>query len=773
MGLSLRIAGLTGALATLGLISYQAAQGSPQQANGQRTVEYKKDVKPVLSKFCLGCHSGKSAAAGIDLSAAKGDADLQKDDVLWERITRALRSNQMPPDSAPQPTQEQRDQLILAIQTIVSGNCQLQDPGKVTIRRLNRTEYTNTIRDLLGVEFKAAADFPNDDVGYGFDNIGDVLTLSPLLLEKYLDAAEKLAETAILIPGSKTVRYEGDKLNNAEGTSVTGEGARNFFTNSKGAVEHTFTVDGSYRIRVNAFGTPAGPEAPKMWVGVDGYGGQTVSVNALASSPTDYELPFEIAAGKRYITIAFTNDFYDPNNPDPTKRDRNLIVNHIEVIGPVGANLALNESTRRIVPALPPAGQELAVARTQLASFASRAFRRPVQGSEVDGLIRVFKVPFENKEPYLKCMQVAVSAILVSPQFLFRAELDPKTKETSRLLNGYEIASRLSYFLWSSMPDDELLRLAAGGKLNEPKAIEAQIERMLKDPKAAALTTTFGDQWLQMGKLAGIRPDPKRFPEFLQSVRNLMIRETHMFFEDIVVNDRSILEFLDSKHTFLNNALAAYYDIPGVDGPQMRRVELSTDRRGGLLGQGSILMLTSNPTRTSPTKRGKWILEQILGTPPPPPPPGAGDLKPKADNGALLTLRQQLEAHRSNPDCASCHSKMDPLGVSLENYSAVGTWRYQDETDADVDPTGVLPDGKVFKGPKELKAILMSKKDQFARSLAEKLMIFGLGRGVTLRDDCAVDEIAAKCRDNGYRFSAMIKAIATSEPFRKRKVGAL
>lgn len=759
--------GIIGATLTLAV---GAALADSRAATLQgREVHFEKDLKPQLSKFCLGCHTGKNAAAGVDLSTAKSDADLQKNDQLWERVVRAVRSSHMPPESAPQPTNEQREQLIATIQTIVSGNCQLQDPGRVTIRRLNRTEYTNTIRDLVGIDFRASADFPSDDVGYGFDNIGDVLTISPLLMEKYLDAAEAIAQEAIVLPGSKTSRYEGDKLSNAEGTNVVGEGARNFFTNANASVQHTFETAGAYRIKVSAYGTLAGNESAKMWVGVEGYGGQTVSVTAVPGQPNTYEFPFDVQAGKRYVTVAFTNDFYDPNNPNPQRRDRNLIVQWVEVIGPIGDQGTLAETTKRIVPNLPAKGFELAVARTQLSAFATKAFRRPVRPEELEGLIRVFKVPLEQKEPYLKCMQVAVAAVLVSPQFLFRAELDPTSKDPTRLLNGYEIASRLSYFLWSSMPDDELMRLAASGSLNEPKALEAQVDRMLKDPKAKALTTTFADQWLQLGKLAGIRPDPKKFSEFSQSIRNLFIREAHLFFEDVVQNDRSILEFLDSKHTFLNNALAAYYGIPGVEGPQMRRVALETDRRGGLLGMGAVLLLTSNPTRTSPTKRGKWILEQILGTPPPPPPPGADQL-PSKPQDEVVTLRQQLELHRSNPDCASCHDKLDPLGFSLENYNAVGSWRFRDETSQDIDASAVLPDGRKFNGPAELKQILVERKDQFTRALAEKMMIFALGRGVTLRDDCAIDDVAKACRTREYRFSALVKAVVTSDAFRKRRM---
>ena len=746
---------------------FTAGSQAPQ---GNRKIEFAKDVKPLTQKFCSGCHSGKEPPAGVDVSKAKGDADLQKDSAHWERIVKALRSNHMPPPAAPQPTREQRELLIASLESILSGNCTLQDPGKVTIRRLNRTEYANTIRDLMGVDYRATADFPSDDVGEGFDNIGDVLTLSPLLMEKYLDAGEKIAEMAIATQTSKTTRYESEKLTNTDGTNITGEGDRSFFTNATSTFNHPVTVAGSYRISILAFGQQAGPEPCKMQLLLDGRPIQG-PIDVPATTPTTYEIPIELGLGTRTIGISFLNDYYMPTATDPKQRDRNLFVRQVEVTGPFGAN-TYPETTTRIIPQQPAKGAELEAAKRYLSAFASRAFRRPVRPEETEALMRVFKVPHESKETFNRSMQVAVSAVLVSPQFLFRAELDPKPNDAkaTRLLNGYEIASRLSYFLWSSMPDDALLKEAAGGKLNEAAAIQAQVDRMIRDPKARSLSNTFAEQWLQLRRLEGIRPDPKRFPNFPNATRNLMIQESKMFFSDILGNDRSILEFLDSKYTFLNAQLAAHYDIGGVSGNQMQRVELPAGTtRGGLLGQGAILMLNSNPTRTSPTKRGKWILEQILGTPPPPPPPGVDELKPKRADGAMLTLRQQMEEHRKNPDCASCHSRMDPMGFSLENYDAIGRWRFKDEQGVAIDPSGLLPDGVKFSGPQELKAILMSEKDVFARNLAEKLSVFALGRGVTLRDDCAVDDIVKACKNDGYKISAMIKAIATSDPFRKRR----
>lgn len=762
--------GLLSATAVLAAAIGFANRPEQEQEPPTRTVSFAKDVRPQMQKWCASCHTGKNPPANVDPLKAKTDEDVQRDEVTWERIARAIRSGHMPPEGSPQPTQEQRAFLVSAIESILSGNCTLRDPGRVTIRRMNKAEYVNTIRDLMGVNFRGAEGFPSDDVGYGFDNIGDVLTLSPLHLEKYLDAAESIVADAIALPGAQTARMEASFFPAAQGTNPTNEGDRSFFTNAQVNFDHEFKLAGSYRVRVHAFGQQAGPEPCRMRIAV-GREGQEFTVSATGDKPADYEYPFEVAAGRHRISIAFTNDFYDPNNPNPRQRDRNLIVRHIEIVGPLGDRVAMPATTTRWIPEQPPAGQEREFAKRYLNNFASRAFRRPVTSEEVEGLMRVFDVPLKFKEPFNKCMQVAMTAVLVSPQFIFRAELDPKPNDAkaSRELNGWELASRLSYFLWSSLPDDELIRLAEAKRLNDPKVLEAQVDRMLKDPKAKALGDNFAAQWLQLRRLGSFRPDPTAYSAFTPAIRQAMLTESLLFFNDIVANDRPILEFLESRYTFVNNALAAYYDIPGVDSGDFRRVELPNDRRGGLLGQGSILTLTSNPTRTSPTKRGKWVLEQILGTPPPPPPPGADVLAPSQPGTALKTLRQQMDAHRQKPDCMSCHSRMDPLGFGLENYNAVGQWRSRDQDREEIDSTGVLPDGTKFSGPAELRKVLLSRKDQFAHALSEKLMIYALGRGVTLRDDCSIDEITARVKKEDYRISAIIKGIVLSEPFRMRR----
>ena len=758
--------------ASLGVMAIAVLGANASVSQGQastKTVDFAKDIRPILQKHCASCHAVKDPPGGVNPLKALTTAEVQADDKTWERILNAIKLGHMPPESAPQPTAEQRNFLVAGLQSILSGNCTTQDPGRVTIRRLNRAEYANTIRDLMGIDFVASDDFPNDDVGYGFDNIGDVLSMSPLLLEKYLNAAEAIADAAIVLPGAKTARYEADKFGTAKGTTVTPDSDRMFYTNSEVSVDHSFPASGAYRIRVRAFGTQAGSEPCQMRISIDDKAQPKIDVAATEDKPTDYEIPIDLDAGKHKISIAFLNDYYDEKFPDPKHRDRNLVLRYLEIVGPLGGVGVLPPSTTRIMPYVPHAGQELAAAKQFLTSFANRAYRRPARPEEIDALLRVFQVPLANKESFARCMQVAVSAVLVSPQFLFRVELDSNAKGT-RLLTGYEIASRLSYFLWASCPDEALLQLAAANKLNDPATLEAQVDRMLKDPRAKSLTDNFATQWLQLRKLNNLRLDPTLYPDANGGLRKAMLTETSMFFTDIVANDRSILEFLDSKTSFLNGPLAAYYDIPDVSGDDFRRVELKNPVRGGLLGQGAVLMVSSNPTRTSPTKRGRWILEQILGTPPPPPPPGVGDLKPKPANDPTLTLRKQMEAHRSNPDCAGCHARMDPLGFSLENFSASGQWRNRDESGVPIDASGVLPDGTKFAGPVQLKAILMAKKDLFAQALAEKFLIYALGRGVTLRDDCAIDVIAKRCQRDGYRISSLIKAVVTSEPFRKRKI---
>lgn len=738
-------------------------------------VTFERDIAPLVQKYCTGCHGAASAAADISLAGYKNAASVVKARAVWERVSTNVSAGHMPPAGTPQPTSAERDLLAGWVESTLSqADCQLEDPGRVTMRRLNREEYNNTIRDLMGVGLRPADEFPSDDVGYGFDNIGDVLSISPLLMEKYMAAAEKVAQTAIVAPEtrSKPVRFAGSLLAEAGGRSFSETDGRLLGTEEgEVGIDYAFPHNGEYLLRVGAFGQQAGPEPARMAIRFDGKEIGRVDVTAVQDKPGVYPVRVKVAAGKHRFAVAFLNNYRNPEAPDPKDRDRNLIIDFLEFHGPLGAQGgALPASHLRIIPRKPARANEKAAARQILRNFARRAYRRAPTDEEVARLVRYVDLARKEGESFERGIQLAVQAVLVSPSFLFRVEIDPRPNDAraKHPLGNYELASRLSYFLWSSMPDEELFALAAKGSLHSPKVLAAQVRRMLKDPKARALTDNFASQWLHLRNLNTVSPDPKTFPTFNEALRTAMRRETELFFGAIVREDRSILEFLDSRFTFLNEPLARHYGVEGVSGQQFRRVALAGRERGGLLTQASILTVTSNPTRTSPVKRGKWVLEQILGTPPPPPPPGVAELPDDKKEALTGTLRQRLEQHRKDPACASCHQRMDPIGFGLENFDAVGAWRTQDGG-LPVDASGELAGGKKFEGPAQLKGILMGKKAQFVRSFSEKMLTYGLGRGVESYDKCNVDEIAAATAKNGYRFSALVTAVVQSEPFRLRR----
>jgi len=740
----------------------QTKKASKKAPPPKASPRFEQVVRPLVEKFCLGCHSGPQPAGAIDLKKTATHAQFLQQRDLWDRVSQALRSGHMPPPGQPAPTPAQRKQVSDWIDTTLSADCAVADPGKVTLRRLNRAEYDNTIRDLLGIDFKASADFPSDDVGHGFDNIGDVLSLSSLLLEKYLSAAEAIAERAIVLPGKRSWTVDPDRARLDGGVRVGDSGEFGFFSNGEVSVSFDLPRTGQYALKIEAWGQQAGHENCRMEVRVDGKPVQApIEVAATRSKPVSYEVPLRLAPRQR-VAVAFVNDYYKPQDPNPTQRDRNLYVNAIELTGPHDADGALPASHRRIISARPEGEDWKPALRKILASLASRAYRRPATPEEIERLATIGLLAKKSGEPFEKGARLGLQAILVSPHFLFRVE-NPKPGP----LGGYEVASRLSYFLWSSMPDPALYDLAGKGSLAKPENLVAQARRMLKDPKVAALADNFAGQWLQLRKLEIVLPDSKLFPQFDEALKESMRAETTLFFRHIVAEDRSILEFLDATYSFLNDRLARHYGIEGVLGSEFRKVALPGGRRGGLLSQASILTVTSNPTRTSPVKRGKWVLENILGTPPPPPPPGADTLPDGEGPLTGKTLRAKMEEHRKNPTCASCHSRMDPIGFGLENFDAVGAWRDR-EGDDEVDATGQLPDGTPFAGPASLRAYLVSKKDQFAGALAERMLTYALGRGLTAVDRCHIEAIVKRCRASGYRFSALVEGVVLSEPFRKQ-----
>jgi hypothetical protein len=619
---------------------------------------FRDDVAPLLARYCLGCHYGARAKGGVALDTFADDDSARKDLQLWEKVAHNVRSGSMPPAGRKQPPAAERELLSAWLDDMFQApGGGPKRPGRVTLRRLNRVEYNNTVRDLLGIDFRPTDDFPADDIGYGFDNIGDVLSLSPLLMEKYLAAAEQVVQRALRSPA----------------------------------------------VRARLLNPPTEDSAPPAYRAVP--------------------VPMRTEAVRR---IRQPGDEVR-HRPDPKEA-------------------------------------ELVRAYLILRAFADRAFRRPVKHEELLRLWAVMEAARKEGESFEQGLQVAMQAVLVSPHFLFRVEAEEEPEPGAEVVpvGEYELASRLSYFLWSSMPDEELFRLAAAKRLRAE--LDGQVRRMLRDPKARALTANFAGQWLQLRNVANLAPDPDLFPQFDDELRRAMVMETELFFEAVAKEDRNILDFLDADFTFVNERLAKHYGIRGVSGPEFRRVRLEGEQRGGILTQASVLSVTSNPTRTSPTKRGKWILDNILNTPPPPPPPDAGELSDDRQEAAAASLRRRMEMHRTKAECAQCHQRMDPLGFSLESYDAIGGWRARDGT-FDIDPSGDLPGGSTFIGPQGLRAVLRGKASEFRRCLSEKLLTFALGRGVGPQDRRTMDAICRAVERNQNRFSSLVLAVVQSDPF--------
>ncbi|MCA1595507.1 MAG: DUF1592 domain-containing protein, partial [Chloroflexi bacterium] len=691
---------------------------------------------------------------------------------VWEKVRMNVASGHMPPTGMPAPAPGTKALLLNWIDSTFSqANCKLPDPGRVTVRRLNRVEYDNTIRDLTGLDLHLSDDFPSDDVGYGFDNIGDVLSLSPMLMEKYMNAAEVIAEKAIALPDPafRTTRFSAQEIDG--GAPYDATDGRILASEGEVTVAFNFPKDGDYRLGVRAFGQQAGPDPARMTLRLDGKDLKTVDVPEVEAKPGNFSADVTVTKGKHTFAAAFINDYYNEKDPNPNNRDRNLVVNGMSIAGPLGLQAHLPESHLRILFPRPPKMRRDVYIRQVLERFATRAYRRPATDAEVDRLAKCVQLADVEGDSFERGIQLAVEATLVSPQFLFRVEMDPDPKNSKDIhpLNDYELASRLSYFLWSSMPDDELFDLAKAGTLHDPAVLSAQVKRMLSDPKSDALVTNFTGQWLELRNLSNINPDPARYPQWNDTLRRSMRRETELFFQSIMKDDRSILDFIDGKYTFVNAPLANLYGIPGVTGSEFRRVSLQGSERGGILSQASILTVTSNPTRTSPVKRGKFVMEQLLGTPVPPPPPNIPTLSDDKKGAVLVgTFRQRMEQHRKNPACASCHRLMDPIGFGMENYNPIGAWRTNDGK-LPIDSSGTLADGRKFHGPAELRALLVNNKDQFARSLSEKMLTYALGRGLESYDRCSLDGIVKQVRSGQYHFSSLIAAVVDSPPFRERR----
>jgi hypothetical protein len=743
-----------------------APEKSEAQASASTEV-YQTQIVPLLSKYCYGCHGNGKRKGDFALDGYRNLEAIKADPKAWEKVRQNLRQESMPPAQKPKPSSAENQRITRWIEDAVFHcDCDNPDPGRVTLRRLNRAEYNNTIRDLVGITFRPADDFPADDSGYGFDNIGDVLSVPPVLLEKYLTAAESILGAAIVTTDPAKERRKHFPAESLPGTAP-GEGAdggaRLLSREGDIHVDFKFPKAGRYALRARAYGQQAGDELPKMRFGLNTNTLETFAVAAIGGESKVYETTWQVAAGTNRFSAAYINNFVDRKKG----LDRNLYIEYLEIEGPLDTPPdPLPASHARIFFREPKTTNDNAYARAIIERFVTRAFRRPANGEEVDRLVTFAAKARQQGETFERSIQLALQAVLVSPYFLFRGELnlEPDNPNTAYPVDEYALASRLSYFLWSSMPDDALFELAARGRLR--RHLQSQISRMLKDPKSRALVDNFAGQWLQLRNMRIVTPDATTYPKFDEGLRDAMVKETEMFFERIVQDDRSVLEFLDADYTYVNERLARHYGLEGVHGESFQRVSLRGTGRSGLLTQGSLLTLTSNPTRTSPVKRGKYILENILGSPPPPPPPDVPELKEVKLAG---TLRQRMVQHRENPMCASCHDRMDPIGFGFENFDGVGAWRERDEGYA-IDPAGQLVSGETFQGSQDLTRILArTKRDNFTRCLSDKMLTYALGRGLEFYDKCAIEGISKKVRRGGYRFSALVRAVVDSVPFQERR----
>jgi len=764
------------ALPGVGVAQQPGQQRSPREALWQQG--YTEKVVPLLKRYCYECHSGDTAEAGLELADFATIQSLQADRKRWTKVVRMVDFAAMPPEGSPQPSVKERQEMVRLLEPILfTIDCDIdRDPGRVTIRRMNRSEYNNTVRDLLGVDFKPAENFPSDDVGHGFDNIGDVLSLPPLLFEKYMDAAEQIADAAILLYDPQNLprqRFEGRKLRR-HGSARFDDTSRSYIIPSAGAVfaKYAPSYPGRYRLRVEAGAQQAGTEFAKMQVELDSKTVKVFDVKAKPNAMTVHSIEVDLEAREYELAAAFINDYYKPDAKNPRERDRNLYVRAIELEGPLKLpSEAFPVSHRRLMIARPTKGKSVRQAAEEvLMPFVQRAFRRPVSKDELNPYVGLVERVVADDRSFGRGIQVAISGILVSPHFLFRIEEHSRADNAQQIqsLSQYELASRLSYFIWSSMPDDQLFSLASAGKLSDPIVLRQQVKRMLADDRSQALVDNFASQWLNLRNLENIKPDPDQFGFFDEQLRNDMKRETELFFEAVMREDRSVLDLVTGRFSFLNERLAKHYGIEGVTGDEFRKVSLQDYPRAGVLTQGSILTLTSNPDRTSPVKRGKWILVNVLGTPPPDPPADVPELAAAQKASPTATLKEQLALHRENASCAICHRQMDPLGLGLENFDAVGRWREKDE-DQVIDPQGSLPNGEKFKSPLELIQVLGGRQEDFHRALAGKMLTYATGRGLQYYDRCAVDDIIKNMRKSENRFSALVTEIVLSEPFRKKR----
>lgn len=766
---------------------------APAQNTASKPATGLSSSQRLLTQYCSGCHNKKTNTAGIAIDALNL-ADVGASAGAWEKVLRKVRSGEMPPPGLPRPTAPAITTFTSSLESALdSAAAANPNPGRPAVHRLNRAEYSNAIRDLLALDIKAGSSLPVDDSGYGFDNVADVLSLSPALLERYMSMGRQVAALAAgdlkIKPTEEQYLPLRDPPSNFRRPAQIERVSDDLPFNSRGGLsaQHYFPVDAEYVFRIRATGGAQGAPPPTYELRVPVKAGlRTIGVTFLRESPrAEAEAP--VVRGAPPPAYGANGP---PESPYPALMDLRLDgakikrfevpqragtrsdVASLMIGGPYNATGRGETPSRAKIFVCRPATakEEAPCAQRILSALARRAFRRAVTDSDIRPLMAFYQRG-RREGDFDSGIQKALGAMLVSPDFLFRVEQDPKgaAPGSAYRISDYELASRLSFFLWSTIPDDELLKLAEQGKLKNPAVLRQQVARMLQDPRSDALVSNFAGQWLQLRNLATAKPDPELFSTFDESLRRSFQRETELFFESILRENRSVLDLLDADYTFLNERLAEHYGVPRIYGSQFRKVAINDPNRGGLLGQGSVLTVTSYPNRTSVVQRGKWILENLLGTPPPPPPADVPELKPHSADGRALTMRQQLEQHRSDPTCSSCHSRMDPIGFALENYDAIGKWRAK-EGDSAIDPSGKLPDGRTFEGPAGLRKLLLERcREDFVTTVSEKLLIYATGRGLEPYDMPSVRAIMKKAGEDNYRLSSLIAAVVDSKPFQMRR----
>ncbi|HEY7173008.1 MAG TPA: DUF1592 domain-containing protein [Vicinamibacterales bacterium] len=784
----------------------------------------------VVRTYCVTCHNDRVKTGGLALDTADL-AHVGTRPQVWEKVVRKLRAGLMPPAGAPRPERTVYDGLTTWLETELDAVAESHpNPGaSEAFHRLNRAEYQNAVRDVLGVDVDVAALLPADDASYGFDNIAGVLRMSPTLMERYLAAAQKIAALSIASPHRDALvqlfHVPDDRLqeDHVEGLPLGTRGGLR--------IQYTAPASGTYEIkaRLQRNGNdyvPSFPEDHTLEIAVDGSRLETFTLAAdvppsrttaqrvdrdgatdsvrqsTVAAVTDrstllsrqeerkkidagWRVRVPLTAGTHSVTVAFIKStaaigdglrrpYLRPFGIGQGGDSRTVpYLGTVEIAGPYDPAPASDAPSRRLIFVCHPTrtSEEPACARTILTSLATRAFRRPAGDADLEALLDCFRQG-RSAGGFDDGIEFAIERLLVSPQFLFRVERPVRAgagAATVVRVTDLELASRLSFFLWSSVPDQELLNLAAANRLHEPGTLEHQVRRMLADSRSEAFVTNFAGQWLYLRNVPNIAPPGFQFPDFDEALRSAFRRETELFFGSIVHEDRPVLDLLNADYTFVNERLARHYDIPGVKGSRFRKVTVTNEARRGLLGQGSILSVTSYPNRTSPVKRGKWVLENLLGTPPPDPPPNVPSLKEEGASIAHLTMRQRMEQHRANPACASCHRLMDPLGFALENFDAVGRFRQHDDGFNAIDPEGAFPDGSTFSGPQGLRQVLLDHSDQFVNTLTEKLMTYALGRGVEYSDAPAVRKVRRQAAASDFRFSTIVLGVVESAPFQLRR----